>query len=314
MSDLSISEYSDGELVVDSRLIAERLGIQHESFMKTVDTYETVVTEAFGGLRFEIGVPDKPTGNPPKYVLLTEDQATLLMTFSRNTPQVVQCKVDLVASFSKAREALKRKQYIPYWYERMRVALSDSQNPLQIGYFCIYREMMDFFCELENRFGYVLADLDPKTGKRLIPDISIGLRFNRFLQSDDEMPSQARVEFLGSSEKVDFRQPGPRKNGWFNGGKDFDQIRMYNHVYPKSSHGEYNVQPVMSYPEEYREIFRYYLQEYWIPDFFVPYIVDRDSEGLRQIQSRMSQISSFERRMLSTTLVGKLLPSLPKSA
>lgn len=84
-----------GDLYVDSRLIAERLGIQHESFLRTIDNYQTRIESAFGGLRFGIGVPDKPTGNPPRYALLNEDQATFVMTLSRNSPEVVQCKLDL---------------------------------------------------------------------------------------------------------------------------------------------------------------------------------------------------------------------------
>lgn len=110
MADLFAFEHSDGELVVDSRLIAPRLGIKHESFMRTIDNYQTRIESDFGGLRFEIGVPDKPTGNPPRYVVLTEDQATFVMTLSRNSRQVVQCKADLVKAFSRAKETLRRRR------------------------------------------------------------------------------------------------------------------------------------------------------------------------------------------------------------
>ena len=37
MSELNIETYSDGALVVDSRLIAQELNIEHESFIKTVE-------------------------------------------------------------------------------------------------------------------------------------------------------------------------------------------------------------------------------------------------------------------------------------
>lgn len=97
----------DGELVVDSRLIADELGISHESFMKTIKKYETKIEQRFGCIRFEIGVPDSPTGNPPKYALLTEPQATTVMTFSRNTDRVVECKLNLVAAFERAKSVIK---------------------------------------------------------------------------------------------------------------------------------------------------------------------------------------------------------------
>lgn len=44
-------------LVVDSRLVAENLGIDHESFMRTVKKYETRIEQRFGVIRFAIGKP-----------------------------------------------------------------------------------------------------------------------------------------------------------------------------------------------------------------------------------------------------------------
>ncbi|HLO87990.1 MAG TPA: Rha family transcriptional regulator [Nostocaceae cyanobacterium] len=107
---LAVIEHQDA-LVVDSRLIAEELGISHEAFMKTIKKYESKVEQRFGCIRFEIGVPDSPTGNPPKYALLTESQATALMTFSRNTDQVIECKLKLVEAFEQAKQVIK--QVIP---------------------------------------------------------------------------------------------------------------------------------------------------------------------------------------------------------
>jgi phage regulator Rha-like protein len=102
----------DGILLVDSRLVADALGIQHESFMRTIHNYETEASFAFGVFRFEIGKPqsDAEGGRPTSYALLTEDQAIFLMTLSRNTPQVVQAKLNLVKAFSTAKEALKAQQ------------------------------------------------------------------------------------------------------------------------------------------------------------------------------------------------------------
>jgi phage regulator Rha-like protein len=96
----------DGDLVVDSRLIADELGIEHEVFMRTVKKYETKIQQRFGIIRFENGKIDG-RGRPEKYALLTESQATTLMTFSRNTDQVVECKLNLVAAFEKAKSVIK---------------------------------------------------------------------------------------------------------------------------------------------------------------------------------------------------------------
>lgn len=322
MSDLSVSEYNDGELVVDSRLVAERLGIEHESFMKTLREYQSLIEKDFGSIRFEIGSKTganaKPGGKQPVFCLLTEDQATVLMTFSRNTVQVVKCKIDLVQSFSKAKKLLSQRQpkpqYVPYWYERMKIALSDTEMPLQMGYFCVYREMMSFFCELETRLGYLAPDVNPVTKEHLVPDISIGKRFNDFLRSDDEFSSFARLQILGTSEIVDFRPERPTKKGMLPAGKHSSEIQMYNHVYPKISHGKYSKQPSRSYPEKYLMIFKYFLEQHWIGDFFVPYLVERDAQGLMDMRNRILNMSFSERQALSATLIGKLIPALPMAA
>lgn len=69
--------------------------------------YQTQIEQAFGILRFE-NSKIKGRGRPGRFVYLTEDQATFLMTLSRNSPEVVQCKVELVQAFSRAKELLRQ--------------------------------------------------------------------------------------------------------------------------------------------------------------------------------------------------------------
>jgi phage regulator Rha-like protein len=301
-SRISVSEL-EGNLVVDSRLIAPKLGIEHESFLKTIDTYQTQIEQAFGILRFEIG-KIQGRGRPARYALLTEDQATFVMTLSRNSPEVIQCKIDLVSAFSKAKDLLAKREprpaQIPYWYQRLQIALSDSEKPLQAGYFCVYQEIMGFFAELETRFQYIIRDYDKETGKYLVPDISIGQGFNKFLRDDSELPCQAREDFLGTTEAIDFRDGGTHEH----------EVQQYNHVYPKVSHGEFNIQTARAYPNKYIEIFRYYLQEYWIPDRCATYLAERDPDGIGQVQTRIIEMSTPERSALAATLAGKLIHSL----
>jgi Phage regulatory protein Rha (Phage_pRha) len=108
MSDFIVSQHSDNVLVVDSRLIAQELGIEHENFIETVKKYQKQAEQAFGVLRFETGKPTGGSlgGRPEKYCLLTEEQATFYMTLSRNTPEVVELKIKLVKAFSEAKRLL----------------------------------------------------------------------------------------------------------------------------------------------------------------------------------------------------------------
>lgn len=110
MSDLKIIDNGE-ELLVDSRLIAERLGVNHNDWMENiVKRYQADAEDSFGVLRFENVKPPKASsgGRPSTICYLTEDQATFYMTLSRNTPEVVLLKKDLVRSFSKAKQILKR--------------------------------------------------------------------------------------------------------------------------------------------------------------------------------------------------------------
>jgi len=81
MSVLIVIE-NEGELVVDSRLIAQELNIEHRSFMDTMTAYKTLVEQEFGVLRFETAKPQEGSkgGRPARYALLTEDQSIFLMT------------------------------------------------------------------------------------------------------------------------------------------------------------------------------------------------------------------------------------------
>jgi len=106
MSNLAVTE-RNGTLVVDSRLVAQELGIEHPTLLKTIDKYSTRL-EAKSPLRFEVDVVKRPQGggSHSRYAWLDERQATLLMTYSRNTEQVLNCKDALVDAFMEARQII----------------------------------------------------------------------------------------------------------------------------------------------------------------------------------------------------------------
>ncbi len=112
MTNLSVIERND-VLVVDSRLVAARLGIKHKNFLATIEKYLAKIESKFGAVAFETREFKTRQGNVTveRFAWLTEDQATFLMTLSRNTDEVVQCKLELVEAFSKAKRVIK--QVIP---------------------------------------------------------------------------------------------------------------------------------------------------------------------------------------------------------
>ena len=89
----------DGVLVVDSRLIAEELNIRHKNFLATIDKYNPKMASSpkLGPAAFETRLVKRPQGGTyeERWSWLTEPQATFVMTLSRNTEQVINCKLAL---------------------------------------------------------------------------------------------------------------------------------------------------------------------------------------------------------------------------
>lgn len=107
MSYLTVTQLDDA-LVIDSRLIAKELGIQHKNFLQTIRNHLTVIEED-GQVMFETAPVTNTVGARLEQVFcyLNENQATFVMTLSRNTPKVIQCKQNLVRAFFEARKALQ---------------------------------------------------------------------------------------------------------------------------------------------------------------------------------------------------------------
>ena len=105
-------EQKEDQLVVDSRLVAEELGIDHKVLIRNIRNHQQTIESAFGQLSFDTATVTNSVGavNSVTFVYLTEEQATFVMTLSRNTPQVIQCKVNLVQAFSEAKKKLNQPQ------------------------------------------------------------------------------------------------------------------------------------------------------------------------------------------------------------
>ena len=100
---------------IDSRIIADFLGVKHQNTFELIKDY-TSDFEQFGKLRFKTG--PLPSGQNGKFVMLNEDQCFLLLAFSRNSQRVRSLKVKLVKAFSEARRALEtmRVEYLPQYH------------------------------------------------------------------------------------------------------------------------------------------------------------------------------------------------------
>lgn len=95
---------SRDEYRVDSRVIAERIGVRHKNTMALIDRHAEHFAR-FGHLPFqtEVGKRVQGGGKAERFALLGEDQAYFLLTLTRNTARVVDLKANLVMAFRDAR-------------------------------------------------------------------------------------------------------------------------------------------------------------------------------------------------------------------
>lgn len=115
------------DLLIDSRVIADALGVQHESMMAGIYKYRNDIEKMFGILRFEIG-EIVGRGQPVKFACLTEDQAIYVGTLSRNTEKVVEFKARLVNTFSEARKRLQSSRIPQTLPEALRAYAAELEQ------------------------------------------------------------------------------------------------------------------------------------------------------------------------------------------
>jgi phage regulator Rha-like protein len=102
-----IVEKFENELRVSHRVIAEQVGIQQKNIVELLRKYEDDFLE-FGTLPFQTeGIVNNGKGEQPKTFYLNEQQATLLMTYLRNSEKVRVFKKILVKEFFQMRTAVK---------------------------------------------------------------------------------------------------------------------------------------------------------------------------------------------------------------
>jgi phage regulator Rha-like protein len=250
---LTVNE-RNGLLVVDSRLIAKRLGIQHKNFLGTIDKYSAKMAESLivKAPAFETRLVKRQQGGSfeDRWAWLTEPQANFLMTLSRNTDEVVQCKLELVEAFEKAKNKLRSRtdvsqaSLVGHWAERQRLFIQRTTIPS--GWFCIFQELAQLMWQLEN-LGYVIPDYSPVDNSRIIPDISIGRMFCSHMRS----------------------------KGYAVGAK----TQKYPHWYPGWK------LPVKAniYPNAWLEEFRAWFDNQWKPTRLVRYLGKKDPSSLPSI-------------------------------
>ncbi|AOG32906.1 hypothetical protein AWV72_02132 [Lactiplantibacillus plantarum] len=111
MNDLVVltSQRLDAEIYTTGDVIAEYARITHHAVNKTIREQLVRLKRARNGL-VEFKMQRRPSGRMAKVYLLNEQQATLLITFLKNTPRVADFKEELVRQFTVMKRELILRQ------------------------------------------------------------------------------------------------------------------------------------------------------------------------------------------------------------
>lgn len=106
-----------------SSIVAECTGLHHHTITKTIRKHQ-IRFERFGKVGFKIQAME--SGQNTKDYILNEQQATLLVTFLKNTEQVANFKTNLVKAFFEMREELSKFRMQRALEKPKRKTLHDS--------------------------------------------------------------------------------------------------------------------------------------------------------------------------------------------
>ena len=130
---IPIIESTPDGLAVTSETVAAGTEVQHKNVLGLIESHAASL-EAFGTVAFETRPFATAGGTQEKRVaLLNEQQATLLMTFMRNSERVVQFKVALVkAFFDMAQRLAKPAELSRTDLARMVIAAEEEKAALAV--------------------------------------------------------------------------------------------------------------------------------------------------------------------------------------
>lgn len=171
MQELVFMQSLKDEPYTTPEVIAEHTGIEYRSISDLIRRNKSDL-EFFGVLRFEIVKPTSKKGGRPKKVYhLNEQQATTLITFLDNTPQVKAFKVALVAEFFNLRDEKAKWQVQRLSEKPIKKELQDAVKNWKYNKPFMYKNINDLL--LKSVTGMNATKLkevrgDAKTGLDLL--------------------------------------------------------------------------------------------------------------------------------------------------
>ena len=156
MNNTSLVLLQNNQLVTTSEIIAQSIEVQHKNTLALIQRY-TCELEQLGLLAFQTRVKRADNkGEKTTFALLNEQQATFLISLSRNTPKVVEFKLALTKAFFEAREALNKSK-VENKIEHQSYLKIFKDFCLQHNYSSEEIKMFDYLREQALKQGYAIA-------------------------------------------------------------------------------------------------------------------------------------------------------------
>ena len=122
----SIPNHKHGEPFTTSLIAARYAHVKHHAIQVLIQKYKSDLKE-FGKVSFEMRASESSKTNQSELIYhLNEPQASLLLTYCKNTAPVRQFKKELVKQFFQMREALIQQQAAKLERKPIRLSLTDA--------------------------------------------------------------------------------------------------------------------------------------------------------------------------------------------
>lgn len=157
------------DMTVDSRVIASGCGVEHKAAIQLLETHKLEIESELGLIPFQMEAVKRQGERGTKhqrFALLTEDQATALITMFRNTPVAIRFKVALAKAFGEA-----KRGRLPTPGDLARMVL-DYERQMGIA--------DDIFDKVlpSNPYGSIAPNGKPRTGIRRAAFVALAHRMH----------------------------------------------------------------------------------------------------------------------------------------
>jgi len=120
----------NGEPVASSEVIAKGVKVQHKNIIALIKRHKARL-ERFGEVAFQTRPNNQ--GSNTEYALLTEPQAALLLTLTRNTDETMDFKANLVHEFFAMRDALRNRD-MNLWRQMQALVAKEVNSQVRASF------------------------------------------------------------------------------------------------------------------------------------------------------------------------------------